>query len=70
MSVADSEKMMLAEISLETELRIQEMTTLLFLIHELSNGKSDESGLERDPSMNHNLFLTKRAIIIVRLHEP
>ena len=68
-AVADSEKIMLAEMSLETELRIQEMTTLLFLIHELSKGKLDESGLGSEPSMNPYLFLIERAIIIARLHE-
>ena len=61
--------MILADISLETELRIHEMTTLLFLIHELRRGKLEESGFGIEPSMKPNLFLTDNAINIARLQE-
>lgn len=59
--------MILVEISLEIEFKIQKITMLLFLIHELRRLRSLPSSLRRDPSMNPSLFFTDRAIVIARL---
>lgn len=59
---------MLAEISLDTEFKIHEITILLFL-KELRRFKSLPSGFKRDLLMNPSLFLTDNAIVMARLHE-
>ena len=61
--------MILAEISLETEFKIQEIATLLFLIQELRSPVSWPSSLASDPStkLKPNLCFAKRAIIIAQI---
>lgn len=59
-SMAGFEKIMLAEISLETESNIHDMTILLFLIHELRRSGSFQIGLGIDPSMIPSLSSTIR----------
>lgn len=66
---ANSENIMLAEISFETEFKIQEITALLFRIQELRRLKLVTSGFSFDPSLNPNLFLTKRAMVMARIQE-
>ena len=60
---------MLAEISLETELRIQEITILLLRIQELSKRGSVPSGLKIEPSMKQTLFFTERAMTMALLQK-
>lgn len=69
MPYAKSEKMILAEISLEIEFKIYEMTILLFLIQELWKFRSVTSGFGRVPSMNLSLFLIDNAIVMALLHD-
>lgn len=57
---------MLAEMGLDTESSIQEMTILLFLTQA---GKRSLVGRVMDPSMNPILFFTERLMIIARLQE-
>ena len=66
---AESENKILAEISLETELRIQKMTMLLLRIHELRRVRSESSGREIEPLIKPILFFTERAMTMALLHE-
>lgn len=68
MSAAESEKIILVEICLETEFNIHEITMLLFFIHELRRSGSLSASFKIDPSMNPSLFFTESAMVIVRLH--
>ena len=69
MSKAEFENRMLAEISLETELRIQDMTMLLLQIQELSNTRSELFGCGIEPSTKLVLFFIEREISMERLQE-
>lgn len=59
---------MLAEISFDTELRIQEITILLLWIQELRSLVLP-SGQSIDPSTKPNLFFTDKAIVIAQFQE-
>lgn len=62
-SVAESEKMILVELSLEAEFNIQKITTLLFLSQELRRSRSSSSSLGMLPSMKPTLFFTNSAMV-------
>ena len=65
---AESEYITLAEISLETELRIHEVTILLLRFQALKIKALSTLGGEIDPSTKPSLFLAKSAINIALLH--
>lgn len=64
--LAESENKILAEMGLETEFSIQEITMLLFLIQA---GRRSPVGRVMVPSMKAILFFTERPMVIARLQE-
>ena len=60
---------MLAEIFLDIEFKIQEITILLLLIQELKSVGFVPPGREMEPLKNLSLFLTDKAIVMAQLHE-
>lgn len=60
---------MLVDISFATELKIQDITILLFLIQEFINSEFSHFGFLTDPSMNPTLIFTDNEIIIAWLQE-
>lgn len=61
---------MLADISLETEFKIHEITILLLRIQDARRFRSVSSGRGIEPSMKPILFLADSVIVIAQLQEP
>lgn len=63
------ERIILVDITQEIELKIQEITMLLFQFQADYMIESPSLGLSLEPSMNPTLFLTKSAMSIAWLYD-